>query len=297
MRAAVIGLGAMGFGAAQSLLRAGIETRGCDLAGDAVERFAAQGGIGAATAAEAAAEADVILMFLQNAQQVRGVLFGAREGAVNAAEIGTVFLLNATMGPQEVADLCTDLEAAGMAGLDAPVIGAASSSAAGELTLLLSGPREAADRAAPVLQAIAARVIRLGSEPGQAARMKAVNQLLAGAHLAALAEAMVFAARQGLDLERVVEVAGESTGSSWMLRNRGPAIAAGGTTAETTVDVLAKDLGIIDALAGDMELPQGRAALALFRAAAEAGHGREADFSVARLLAERAGVDLPGGGS
>ncbi|NNU79859.1 NAD(P)-dependent oxidoreductase [Halovulum dunhuangense] len=292
MKATVIGLGHMGWGAAVSLLRAGIETTGCDLVEETLERFRDRGGNAFPTPAEAVPGSKVVLVFVLNAQQAKSVLFGSR-GAVSAADLGTVFLLNATMSPAEVETIAADLTAAGMAVIDAPVTGGAARAESGELTVLASGPDAAFDKAAPALDAIAARIFRLGSKPGTAARMKMVNQLLAGAHVAAMAEALVLAMREGLEPAQVIEVIGESSGASEMFRSRAPQVAEGDYTPITPVDVLAKDLGIAKEAAG-YEMPLTEAALALLSEAQDAGFGSMADAAVARIIARRAGVTLPG---
>lgn len=295
MKAAVIGLGSMGYGAAVSLLRAGIETTGCDMVEERVERFVAQGGQGADSPAAAAKGAEVILVFVVNASQARGVLFGT-QGAVAAADLGTVFVLNATMAPQEAETLAADLHAAGMMAIDAPVSGGVARSEAGELTVIASGPEAAFQKAGPVLDAISSKLFRLGDKAGMGSRMKMVNQLLAGVHVAAMAEAMVLAAREGLDLDTVFEVITQSTGNSWIFENRGAQVLKGDYTPHSPVDVFVKDLGIVTgtADAADVETALSDAALSLFRQASEGGLGRQADAAVAKVLAERAGVKLPG---
>lgn len=293
MKVAVIGLGAMGMGAARSLLRAGIDVTGCDMVEEALDALAAEGAGRSDSASEAVKGADVVLVFLRNAQQVRSVLFGSRDGAVSAADLGTVFVLNATMGPDEAETLANDLVAAGMRVIDAPVSGARERSEAGQLTLIASGADDAFEVAQPALKAIASKIYRLGETPGIAARVKMINQLLAGVHIAAMAEAMVLAARDGLDLNAVREVISDSTGQSRMFDTRGAQVAAGDYSPRSSVEIVAKDLGLVEGMAGETDLPLVRHALALFQEASSAGMGREADASVARLLAERAGIELP----
>lgn len=120
-----------------------------------------------------------------------------------------------------------------------------------------------------------------------------INQLLAGVHTAAMAEAMVLAARDGLDLKVVHDVVCDSTGQSRMFESRGLQVAEGAYAPRSSVDIVRKDLGLVEAMAGDLELPMLRHALSLFQEASAAGMGRQADATVARLLAERAGIELP----
>lgn len=295
MRAAVIGLGSMGQGAARSLLRAGIETAGCDIRPEAAAALADAGGRAAATPAQAAAGADVVFVYVVNAAQSDAVLFG-KDGAAAAAVAGTVFLLCATMPPADAERLAARLADAGMLAIDAPVSGGSARAASGEITVMASGPAAAFDRAGPALDAVAARVFRLGERPGDGSRMKMINQLLAGVHIAAAAEAMVLAASQRMDLAQVLEVISTCAGTSWMFENRGPHIVAGDWTPHSAVDIFVKDLGIVTgaADAAGCPVPLSQTALDLFRAASDAGMGRLDDAAVARVLARRAGVALPG---
>lgn len=294
MRAAVIGLGAMGLGVALSLQRSGIATVGVDLRAESKDRLRAAGGDIAGTPAKAAAAADVVLVLVVNSLQTNRVLFGPN-GAVGAARPGTVFILCSTMEPNEAADLCRRLADAGMLPIESPVSGGTERAARGEITMLAAGPDAAFEKAAPVIGAIAGHVVRLGTEPGTGAQMKTINQLLAGVHIAAAAEAMVLAARMGMDLDQVHEVIQTCAGNSWMFANRGAHIAQGDYTAHSAVDIFVKDLDIVSQVArsADMDLPMTQAALALFRETSAAGKGRMDDAAVALTLAERAGVEMP----
>lgn len=295
MKTAVIGLGSMGWGAAKALLAAGHDVAGVDLSEEAVERFTAEGGRGTQSLEEAAKGAEVVFVFVVNARQVRAVLMGGT-GAVNAADIGTVFVICTTMSPSDAEAICADLTAAGMMAIDCPVSGGAAKSAAGELTLMASGPEAAFEKAAPALDAVSARIFRLGEAHGAGSKVKMINQLLAGVHIASMAEAMTLAAAEGLDLQTIYDVIRQSAGGSWMWENRGPQVVQGDYTPHSAVDIFVKDLGIVTA-AGDadgLDLPLSRAARALFEEASAAGLGREADAAVAKILAAKGKVALPG---
>ena len=148
LKAAVIGLGSMGWGAAISLLIAGVPTTAVDIASKVLQRFQAEGGLSASTPAKAAAEADVIFDFMVNADQTKQVLFGPN-GAVANARAGTVFLLCVTMPPSASIALCDRLTASGMQPIDAPVSGGSVKALAGEMSIMASGNPKAFERAAP----------------------------------------------------------------------------------------------------------------------------------------------------
>src|ERR1041385_95677 len=251
---AVIGLGSMGFGMATSLHRKGYEVTGCDVAADSVARFVKDGGKGAATPAEAAKGADIVISVVLNAAQTETILFG-KDGVADTLAKGAVFVSSATMDPDVARRLAKQLEPTGRLYLDAPISGGAQRAVQGELTILASGSAAAFARARPALDAMAAKLYELGDAAGQGAAFKMINQLLAGVHIAAASEAMAFAAKQGLDIRKVYEVITASAGNSWMFENRMPHVLDGDYTPRSAVDIFVKDLGIIQDMARTAKFP------------------------------------------
>ncbi|MGO4572939.1 L-threonate dehydrogenase [Microvirga sp. 2TAF3] len=294
-RVAVIGLGSMGFGMASSLKRAGIDVVGCDVDPAAVERLVAEGGHGAASPAQAAEGADIVVSVVVNAAQTEAVLFGPN-GVAEAMPKDAVFISSATMDPEAARRLAQRLEARGRHYLDAPISGGAQRAAEGALTILASGRPAAFARARPALKAMAAKLYELGDEPGQGAAFKMINQLLAGVHIAVACEAIAFAAKQGLDLKKVYEVITASAGNSWMFENRIPHVLDSDYAPRSAVDIFVKDLGIVQDMARSAKfpVPVAAAALQMFLMTSGAGMGRDDDASVARLYAQVTGAKLPG---
>lgn len=294
-RASVIGLGSMGWGAAVSLLKAGFAVKGCDVRPDALEKFLKAGGVACARPAEAAEAVDAVFVYVVNSAQVEAVLFGP-DGAIKTAAAGTVFLLCATMAPSATIAIAERLEAAGMLVVDAPVSGGYIKALAGEITVMASGSPQAFARAEAALDAVSARVFRLGDRPGVGSQVKMINQLLAGVHIAATAEAMTLAAKAGIDLATLYDVLRVSAGSSWMFENRGEHIVSGDYTPRSAVDIFVKDLEIVtsEAERAGAATPLAATALGLFAEASAAGFGMEDDAAVAKILARRSGVVLPG---
>ncbi len=293
-RIAVIGLGSMGFGMAASLVRAGFDVCGFDVAPAAVERFVKEGGRGAPSPAEAATGADIVVSVVVNAAQTEDVLFGSG-GVADAMPKGAVFISAATMDPEVARRLSKRLEATGRLYLDAPISGGARRAAEGALTILASGTPAAFTKARPALNAMAAKVYELGDEAGLGAAFKMINQLLAGVHIAAACEAIAFAAKQGLDIRKVYEVITASAGNSWMFENRVPHVIEGDYTPHSAVDIFVKDLGIIQDMARNAKfpVPVAAAALQMFLMTSGAGMGRDDDASVTRLYAQVTGTSLP----
>ena len=298
---AVFGLGSMGFGVATSLVRGGLRVHGFDVAADAVDRFAAEGGAPGA-AAEVAGSLDAVVTVVLNAAQTESVLFGEGDdpdgGIVARLRPGTVVVSCATVPPSFAREMAARCAEAGMHYLDAPISGGAGKAASGELSVLASGSPEAFAAARPALDAMAGAVFELGDEPGAGSAMKAVNQMLVGVQLAAMAEAVTFGMTQGIDPERFAEVIPKCAGTSWVLENRIGHVVEGDWSPRSAVDIWPKDLGIVMAAAREtgFEAPLTEAALGQFAEASGAGLGREDDAAVAKVYARRAGLSLPGEG-
>jgi len=293
-RVAVIGAGAMGLGVAQSLERAGLDVVGYDPSAAAKARLVEAGIESAVSAAAAAAGADVLVVTVVNADQMRSALLGPG-GAAKAMKPDGVVVASATIAPDVARALAREVEALGRAYLDAPISGGAAKSAKGELTVMASGKPTAFERARPALEAMATTVYELGAEAGIGSSFKLVNQLLAGVHIAAACEAIAFAKRLGLDLEMVYKVIMSSAGNSWMFENRVPHVLAGDYRPLSAVAIFTKDLGIASDVgrASNFPLPLAATALQMFLMTAAAGMARDDDASVARLFAKIAGLELP----
>ena len=208
---------------------------------------------------------------------------------------GSVIISSATMAPDDARKLAAKAEALGLMYLDAPISGGAAKAAIGQLTVMASGTQETFKRARPVLDAIAATVYELGDAAGIGASFKMVNQLLAGVHIAAACEAVTFAKKLGLDLPTVYKAITASAGNSWMFENRVPHILDGDYAPRSAVEIFTKDLGIVSDMGRREKFPLQIAATALqmFLMTAAAGMERDDDASVARMIAEMTGLELP----
>ena len=291
MEVGLIGLGAMGRGMAASLRRAGISTHVCDVREEAVAAFVAEGGTGHADAASLAAACDVLVSVVVNAAQTEQVLFGAN-GAAAAMRPGTVFVMCSTVEPPFSVALEKRLAAMGILYLDAPISGGAAKAAAGNITMMTAGPAEAYEKSQAALDAMAGKVFRLGDRAGPGSTVKVVNQLLAGVHIAAAAEAMALGIRAGVSPQSLYEVITASAGNSWMFENRMPQVLSGDYTPLSAVDIFVKDLGIVldTARATKFPLPLAATAHQMFMQASSAGFGHEADAAVIKVYP---GIDLP----
>lgn len=286
---AFIGLGSMGLGMAKNLLKHGHKVIGVDPSAAARDAFAKAGGASESTPAAAAKLADAVVVAVVNAQQVESVLYGDN-GAVAALRKGGVVMQCATVPPAYAKALGERLAASGHVLLDAPMSGGRARAESGELTYMTSGNEAAYAGAESILTATAAKVFRLGDAPGIGSLVKTVNQLLAGVHIAAAAEAMALAAKAGADTRAVYEVISASAGNSWMFGNRVPHMLDDDYSPLSAVEIFVKDLGLVLNTGHEHRLPLPLAAAAhqLFLAAAGAGWGKLDDAAVVKVY-EQAG--------
>jgi 3-hydroxyisobutyrate dehydrogenase len=258
---------------------------------EAVQAFVAEGGVGCAHPAEMAARCEVIVSVVVNAAQTEEVLFGT-QGAAVAMEPGALFVMCSTVDPNVSIGFEQRLAERGVLYLDAPISGGAAKAASGQMTMMTAGRPEAYAKAGKVLDAMAAQVYQLGDKAGNGSKVKIINQLLAGVHIAAAAEAMALGLREGVDAAALYEVITHSAGNSWMFENRMPHVLAADYTPTSAVDIFVKDLGLVldTARATKFPLPLASTAHQMFMQASSAGFGREDDAAVIKIFP---GITLP----
>lgn len=278
---AFAGLGAMGLPMAKNLLAAGHIVRGIDLDTRALDTLVSAGG-GRASAADGVRDAEVLVLMVVNAAQAEQVLFGA--GALAAMAPGAIVCLMATCPPGAVVRIAERVAAAGCRFVDAPVSGGTAGAVAGSLTIMAACAADIFAEMRPVFDALGQRVFHVGTEPGQGATVKTVNQLLCGVHIAVVAEAFALAAKVGVDLAVLLEIMSGSAASSWMLRDRGPRMLQVDPEVTSAVDIFVKDLGIVIETGRETQvaLPIAAVAHQMFLATAGRGDGRADDSQVIR---------------
>ncbi|WP_397410532.1 L-threonate dehydrogenase [Polaromonas sp.] len=289
--AGVIGLGAMGSGMAQSLRRAGYLVHVFDVRPGVAQAFAEGGGVACASLAELAAACDVLVSVVVNAAQTEAVLYGPG-GCAAAMRPGSVFVMCSTVDANWSMAQEKRLADLDLLYIDAPISGGAAKAASGEMTIMSSGVPAAYARAEPVLNAMAAKVYKLGDTAGAGSKVKIINQLLAGVHIAVAAEAMALGLREGVDPAALYEVITHSAGNSWMFENRMAHVLAADYTPLSAVDIFVKDLGIVldMARASKFPLPLSSTAHQMFMQASTAGFAKEDDSAVIKIFP---GIELP----
>lgn len=289
---AVIGLGAMGMGVAQSCVRAGLDTYGVDLNPQALATLQAAGAKDVAASAERFADKlNAVVLLVVNAKQVEAVLFGD-DALADKLKPGTAVMVSSTIAAQDAKRFGEALAARGLIMLDAPVSGGAAKAAAGEMTVMAAGDDAVFAKLQPVLDAVAGKVYRCGKDIGQGATVKIIHQLLAGVHIAAGAEAMALAAKAGIPLDLMYDVVTHAAGNSWMFENRMKHVVDGDYTPLSMVDIFVKDLGLVTDTGKALRfpLPLASTAFNMFTEASNAGHGKEDDSAVIKIFS---GIELP----
>jgi putative dehydrogenase len=292
-RVAFIGLGAMGGPMAANLVKAKLSVTGYDVNKDAMTRLVKAGGHAADSPAKAAADVELLIVMVVDAQQVEDVLFG-ENGALGALPTGSTIMVSSTVSPNFTQDLAGRIKDIGYEFLDAPVSGGVVRAEGGTLTVMASGSPAAFAACERALDAVAQKVYRLGDSPGTGSTVKMINQLLAGVHIAAAAEAIALGTRAGADPRVLYDVISNSAGASWMFNNRVPHMLEGDYTPLSALNIFVKDLGIVldYGKQSRFPLPLTAAAHQMFLMGAAAGLGREDDSALVKIFEQIAGINV-----
>lgn len=287
---AFIGLGHMGLPMARNLLKAGFSVTAFDLASEALNAFAQDGGKTASSAAEAIKGAGVVVSMLPASRHVEGLYLGA-DGLLEKIAPGSLVLECSTIAPDSARKVHQAATARGIYMLDAPVSGGTAGAAAGTLTFMIGGEAEVLEQARPIFNAMGKNIFHAGPDgAGQVAKV-CNNQLLA-VHMIGTAEAMALGVANGLDPAILAEIMRQSSGGNWSLEKYNPwpgvmenVPASKGYSGGFMAELMAKDLGLAQeaAQATGSSTPMGALALQLYRLLLKQGNGK-LDFSAVQKL-------------
>lgn len=285
---AVVGIGNMGLGMALRLRDRGfpVRVRDIDPAREALARSEGLAVFG--SPAEAAAGARCAIVAVVDAAQTATVLFG--DGGLAAAlPAGAAVILCPTIAPHDTEAFAARLAGLGLAPIDAPMSGGPARAREGTMSLMVACAGAAYERQREVIEALSSAVFRLGERPGDGARMKLVNNLLAGINLAGAAEVLALAERAGLDAGLALDVIERSSGQSWIGSDRMRRAIAGDLAPRAHTTLLNKDTHLALDMAHRLGLatPVGEHAAALFARACESGFASLDDASLLELLRRR----------
>jgi len=285
----IIGVGNMGAGMAANLLAQGWPVHVRDLVPAKEQELEHFGAVAHASPAQLAINCEAVIICVVDAAQTREVLFGVG-GAAAAMRAGQTVMLCPTIAPQDVEAFAGELTERGIHTIDAPMSGGPVRARDGSMSLMVACADAVFEQHRALLQALSTKLFRVGQRPGDGARTKLVNNLLAGINLVGAAEVLALAGRMGLDLGTTLDVIEQSSGQSWIGSDRLRRAIAGDFAPRAHTTLLAKDtrLALAAAQAAGFEPALGRIAADTFARAIDAGLAGEDDASVFKLLGQRA---------
>ncbi|MCL2346072.1 MAG: NAD(P)-dependent oxidoreductase [Desulfobulbus sp.] len=281
MKIGFIGLGIMGRPMAQNLLRGGHQVTVWARRAESMQPLLAAGAVGAASAAEAARGAELVISMVADAPDVAEVM----RAVASAASPGLVAVDMSTIAPAAARRIGEELAAAGVDFLDAPVSGGEVGAIAGSLSIMAGGSAAAFARALPALQCLGRNIIHVGGS-GAGQVTKAANQIVTGMGVLAVAEAMAFASKNGVDRARVREALLGGFASSKILENHGQRMIERNFKPGFKSWMHEKDLDIVMQTAHELGLclPGAAATAQMFNAMVGSGLGEEDSIAVLKLL-------------
>jgi len=286
-RVAFLGLGVMGGPMAGHLAGAGFDVTVYNRTATKANTWCeTHPGHAAGTPAEAAEGADVVFACVGRDEDLREVTLGP-DGAFATLGRGAVFVDHTTVSAAIARELDAAARERGAGFVDAPVSGGQSGAESGRLAVMAGGSAADFERVKPVIDAYAARVVRVG-EAGSGQLTKMVNQICIAGLVQALSEGVDFAQRAGLDIDRVLEAIGGGAAQSWQMDNRVRTMAQGEFDFGFAVDWMRKDLEIClaEARRNGARLPVTALVDQFYGAVQQRGGGRDDTSSLVRLLAE-----------
>lgn len=238
---AVLGLGLMGGGMARQLLAAGFDVTVWNRSTDKATALGQAGARIAATPADAATGADVVVAMLADDDVSRNVWTG-ENGALAAMAPGAIAIESSTLTGDWVFDLARQAAAQGVGFLEAPVTGSRDQKAQGTLRFLVGGEADSIATARPAFDAMGSALVHLGPV-GSAATVKLANNFLCGVQAASLAEAIALFEKHGLDVEQAVSILFDGAPASPMVKGVGRRMLDRDYAPHFLVPLMAKDLG------------------------------------------------------
>ena len=284
-----IGLGVMGSSMARRLVEAGHQVTVYNRTAARMAPLVAAGARAAASPGQAAAGAEIVISIVRDGPDVEAVLLGP-DGAAHGAKPGTIFVDMSTIAPAAARAVGAATAERQLPFLDAPVTGGDVGAREGTLSILVGGDAAVLERVRDVLGVLGRRITHCGGQ-GAGQTMKACNQILCALNMVGVVEALQLARRGGLDPRQLLEALASGAGGSWALEKLGPRIVAGDFAPGFMVDLIQKDLRIVQELAGSVGLPLDGVALAQSAFADNEAHGEGALGTQAmyKVLDRRAG--------
>jgi len=287
-RLGFIGLGIMGFPMATRLLEAGYPLALHTRTKAKASRLLSRGARILDTPKQIAEQCDVVLICVTDTPDVEAVIRG-ENGILGSARPGLIVIDHSTISPSKTRELAETLAAKGTAMLDAPVSGGDVGAKNGTLSIMVGGEAAALEKVEPILRRMGTTITHCGPS-GSGQSTKLVNQILVSVTNMAVCEALTFAKKHGLNLEKTIAAISGGAAGSWQLTNLGPRMVNNDFRPGFMINLQQKDLRLVMQAAeeSNTSLPAASLVHQLFTAAEAAGHskdGTQALFLVIEKLA------------
>ncbi len=289
-RIGFIGLGIMGKPMSINLLKAGFEVTVYNRTESKTTEPVSQGAKKAASPAEAAAESTIVITIVSDTPDVESVILGEK-GIIESIQPDSVVIDMSTISPEATRKIAARLKEKDVHMLDAPVSGGEQGAIDGTLSIMVGGETEIFERCLPVLQAMGKNVIHVGSN-GMGQTVKLVNQILVTGTLNSVAEALIFAAKSGVDLEKTIDAVKGGAAGSWQLANLAPRIIERDFRPGFMIDLIVKDLNLVTESAGEMgiDLPVTSRVKEMYEKLQAEGEGKNGTQALIKALESLTGI-------
>jgi L-threonate 2-dehydrogenase len=280
----IIGVGNMGGAMAANLLANGWPVHICDIDTTRTQNLAKQGAVVHSHSAETAAHAELLIVCVVDIVQTQDVLFGVN-GASQQLKAGQTVMLCPTIAPEDTEAMAKQLAALGIHTIDAPMSGGPARAREGTMSLMIACEDAIFETCKTLVKTLSNQVFRISEKPGDGARTKLVNNLLAGINLAGAAEVLALSERMGLDLTTTLNVIEQSSGQSWIGSDRMRRAIADDFEPRAHTSLLAKDTKLAVAAAGKLgfKTPLGLLTTDTFARALAQGFAEQDDASLFKL--------------
>lgn len=293
-RIGFIGLGIMGRGMANNILKAGYPLTVWNRSPERMSGLVDAGATAGKSPADVASKSDIVIVCVSDTPDVEHVILGD-DGVLSGAASGAIVIDSSTISPAATRKIAATLADRGISMLDAPVSGGSEGAEKGTLSIMVGGDDAAFERALPVFKAFGKTITHTGkSGSGQATKL--VNQILCVANMLAASEAMVLAQASGLDLNKTLQAVGGGAGGSWMLVNRGPQVVNRDFRPGFTIDLQQKDLRLVLEAADELGLPLTLTSMihGFYNVLQRQGLGGEGNHALVKALEQLSGITVGG---
>ena len=291
-RVGFIGLGIMGMPMARNLIKAGFEVVVYNRTTSKAEQMVSEGAKKADSPKELARETPVVITIVSDTPDVESVILG-ENGIIEGIKVDSVVIDMSTISPQATQKIAARLREKGVYMLDAPVSGGEQGAVNGTLSIMVGGDAKIFKRCQPILEAMGKSITHVGSNSmGQT--VKLVNQILVAGTLNAVVEALVFAQKSGVDLEKAVDAVKGGAAASWQLTNLAPRIIRRDFQPGFMIDLMQKDLNLVMGAAEAVKMPLPVTSLIhqMYYSLQSAGEGKSGTQALVKAMECLAGVKV-----